>query len=64
MIPMYPVNRYRPTRVRDGVGGWTVALGTPVVIYGALQVDKTETIMVVNSDADVLINDVLSVKED
>ena len=64
MIPLYPVNRYRPTRIRDGTGGWTDVLGVPVIIYGALQVHKTETLMVVNSGEDVKVNDILSVKED
>ncbi len=64
MIPLHPVYRYRPTRVRDGVGGSTESLGTPTTIYGALEVGKTETTMTVNKDADVNRNDVIVVRED
>ncbi len=64
MIPFYPINRYRPQKVRDGVGGSTEALGTAVVIRGVVQVNKTETLMIVDSGEDVVINDVVAVKED
>jgi len=63
MIPNTAINRYRPTKVSDGVGGSTVVLGTPVVMYGALKVDGNEVILTLPSAEDVLINDVFSVKE-
>jgi len=64
MMPMSPVRRYRPTRVRDGVGGSTEVLGEPVTIYGALTVNAGETFLIVNSDEDVLVKDIIAVRED
>jgi len=64
MIPLHPCYKYRPTRVRDGVGGSTETLGTPITIYGAIQVDKRETTLIVNADEDVDRNDIIVVRED
>ena len=64
MIPFHPYKLYRPQRVRDGVGGSTEVLTDPSTIYGAVEVDKTETTMVVNKDEDILKNDVIAVRED
>ncbi len=64
MIPFHPYYRYRPERVRDGVGGSTETLGTPITIYGVVEVDKTETTFVTNKDMDVEKNDIIAVRKD
>ncbi len=64
MIPFTPVYRYRPTKVRDGVGGSTESLGTPITIYGALKVDANEVRLVVNNYADAVKNDIVAVRGD
>jgi len=64
MMPKSPVYRYRPTRVRDGVGGSTEVLGTPITVYGALTVNAGEVVLIVDAGEDVLVKDIIAVRED
>lgn len=57
----YPINRYRPTRASDGEGGFTVTLGTPVVMYAMFTAHKGETSALIDLYEDILINDVIGV---
>lgn len=57
----YPFNRYRPTRVSDGEGGFTETLGTPAVIYGILESNKNQTTALIDLYEDVKIGDIIGI---
>ncbi len=57
----YPFNRYRPTRVPDGDGGFSETLGTATVLFGILEANKTQITMIVELYEDVKINDIVGI---
>ena len=64
MIPLHPLKKYRPTRIRDGVGGFTEVYGTATTIYGVVRVHSAETQLIFMIDTDVKPGDIVAVKED
>jgi len=61
---MHPIKRYRPTRARDGVGGFSEALGEATTIYGVVRVDESGTRMIFNLHTDVRPGDIVAVRKD
>jgi hypothetical protein len=57
----YPMNRYRPTRAPDGDGGFTETLGTPAVVFGIVEANKSSTTALFDMYEDVKIGDILGV---
>jgi hypothetical protein len=58
--------RYRPVTVRDGYGGATesVAGVTPVTMYGVMRIHDTEEVIIMQRHDDVIVGDLLRLRED
>lgn len=59
-----PIYRYKPIKVKDGHGGFTVTGGTPITLYGVVQVHENATSVILDIDADVEIGDLLRLRLD
>ncbi|KKL17951.1 hypothetical protein LCGC14_2480420, partial [marine sediment metagenome] len=57
-----PIYRYKPSKVRDGHGGWTETAITPITIYGVIEVHENATSVILDIDADVKVGDLLRLR--
>ena len=59
-----PFTRLRPTKTASGGGSYSEVFGSPVTVYGSMNIHDKEVRMTFRVDEDVKIEDVIQVAED
>jgi len=58
--------RYRPVKVGDGLGGFAESVSgvTPITIFGVMRIHDTEEVILVQKHDDVIVGDLIRLRED
>ncbi len=59
----HPLERFRPTKVDDGEGGFTETLGDAVTLYGDIRIHKGETTVIHSRHSDVKPEDIVRIAD-
>jgi len=60
-----PLAVYRAVRTSDGQGGYTESVPALVTtVWGTIEVYENETTIIIDSEEDVIVGDIIQVEED